>query len=132
MLVDVFYEALKYLFARVLQLLSQFAVRRLHEVLNYGRVRLAKGHRSPWVFGKAGVTLDNVLQQTSRRFLKLRLDNRVEHSAYRVKALRGLAQVLQAVIVQQNLLNDKRRHCLRQFSPALHDSQAKRNDFCLE
>jgi hypothetical protein len=55
-----------------------------------------------------------------------------EDGSHRVETLVGGADVVQAVIVQQDLLDDKDGNRLAEFRACLHDAQAKRDDFGCE
>ena len=44
------------------------------------------------------------------------------------EALKGLANVREASLVQEDLLEDERGDCLGEFAPSLHDAQTEGDD----
>jgi hypothetical protein len=67
--------------------------------------------------------IDHVLQH--RRYLVF------EVIEYRKESFRGLANVQQPVVIEQDLLHDEGSHSARQFQPLLHDPQTQRDDLRL-
>lgn len=70
-----------------------------------------------------------MLQQTN----SLRLDKLINHIAengtHGIKSLVGVADIRQASLVQQDLLNDEDGDGFREFRPCLHDAEAKGYNF---
>ena len=52
-----------------------------------------------------------------------------EHGTNSEEALIGMANILQASLVEEDLLNNEDRDCLGEFGSSLHDAQAKGDDF---
>jgi len=73
-------------------------------------------------------TAHDVLQQPHRLLIHKLRNHIREHRSYSVKALVRLADVLQAHIIQQDLLHDEDGHRLAQLGARLHDPQAQRDD----
>ena len=73
-----------------------------------------------------------MLQEARRWLQQLIFHHVVKDSAHCKKTFRRHAQVRQSIIVHQDLLDDEGRHCLGQVGAALHYSEAKWDDFCLE
>jgi len=73
-------------------------------------------------------TAHDVLQQPHRLLIHKLRNHIREHRAHSVEALVRLADILQAHIIQQDLLHDKDGHRLAQLGTGLHDTQAQRDD----
>ncbi len=73
-----------------------------------------------------------MFEEASRWFLQLVHHHVVEDCAHCVEALCSLAQVVQSLFVQKDLLDDEGGHCLRKLGPSLHNPQAQGDDLCLQ
>ena len=102
------YQTGEQLFTRLVQVVRQFLVIVQH-LLHDGRHCRVQRHLRPWILRKPEVALDNVLQKTGRWLDELILDHVVEHGADGEKALCGHAEIGQAVVVHEDLLDDERR-----------------------
>lgn len=70
----------------------------------------------------------NVLQQ-SRSLLLHQLAHHVgKDGAHCVEPLVSSADIVQAVVIQQDLLDNEYCNCLAELGACLHDAQAERND----
>jgi hypothetical protein len=105
-------QTLQQLFARVIEILGQLWIL-LEHFDHDGWQVLVQCHLCARILRKAVIALDDVLQKPSRRFLKLAVDHIVEHCADGKEPLRSVAQVFEALIVHQDLLDNKSRHSLR-------------------
>ena len=72
--------------------------------------------------------MDHMLQQPDGRGLQQHIDHLGQHAGHCIETLRGVAHILQALRVQQQLLNDEGGHCLGELAADLHDLQAERYD----
>jgi hypothetical protein len=71
-------------------------------------------------------TSNDVFQKTSRLlFHKLR-DHVAEDSADGKESFVGGAYVIEAVIIEEDLLHNENRNSLAQFGPGLHDTETQR------
>lgn len=68
-----------------------------------------------------------MLKETSGLLLHQLGDHVAEDRADSVKALVGGADVVQAIVVQQNLLYNEDGHRLAQFGAGFHNSETKRD-----
>lgn len=71
-----------------------------------------------------------MLQQPDRLTLDQCCDHVGEHGADGVESLVRLADVLQAEVVEEDLLDDEDGDGLGEFGTGLHDSKAERDDLC--
>lgn len=71
-----------------------------------------------------------MLEQTSRLLLHQLRNHVAQHRPHGVETLVRGADVVEAVIVQQNLLNDEDGNRLAKFRACLHDTKAKRDNLC--
>lgn len=69
-----------------------------------------------------------MLQQPDSLLIHKLRDHIAQHRPDRIKPLVRLANVLQAHIVQQNLLHDEDGDGFAQLAAGLHDAQAQRDD----
>ena len=69
-----------------------------------------------------------MLEQAHRLSLHQLIDHVAENSADGVKALVSVANVRQACLIQEDLLNDEDCDSLLKLGPGLHDPQTERND----
>lgn len=73
-----------------------------------------------------------MLEQSDSLLLDELINHVAQHGADGVEALISLADVLQAQIVEQNLLDDENGDGLAEFAARLHDAQAEWDDFCCQ
>ena len=73
-----------------------------------------------------------MLEKSGCWFLQLRLDHVVEDRAYSKEPLCSHTEIVQAIIVQQDLLDDEGGDSLRQISATFHDPQTERYDLGLQ
>lgn len=88
----------------------------------------ASGAAAPWVVAEPEVAPDDVLEQPNRLTLNELADHVAEDSPNGVKALVRLADVGQAKVVEQDLLDDKDSDRLGELRSRLHDAQAEGDD----
>lgn len=69
-----------------------------------------------------------MLQEPNRLLIDQLGYHVAEHSANRIESLVCLANVLQAHVVKQDLLDNENRNCLAKFRASLHDTKAKWDD----
>jgi hypothetical protein len=84
------------------------------------------------VFSESIIAPYNVFEEASRWPLKLIHDHIIEDGADSVESLSSLAQVVEALLVQQDFLDDEGGHCLRELRPSLHDPQTQWDYLCLK
>lgn len=96
-------------------------------------VKLAQTRRClinvPNVVGEAQVAPHDVLEETHCLCLDKLIHHIAEHSADGVEAFVCVAYVREARLVEEDLLNNEDRNCLRELGSSLHDTQAKGDDF---
>lgn len=73
-----------------------------------------------------------MLEEPSRLGLNELSNHVAEDSADGVEALVGSADIVEAVIVEEDLLDDEDGHGLTKFRARLHDAQAERDDLGCE
>lgn len=71
---------------------------------------------------------DDVLQQAHGLLLDELVNHVAQHSANRVEALVGLADVGKASVIKKYLLNNEDSDGLAKLGARLHDAQAQRDD----
>jgi hypothetical protein len=69
-----------------------------------------------------------MLQQPGSLLLHQLSDHVAEDRTHSIKALVGGADVVEAVVVEQDLLDDKDGYRLAELGARLHDAQAQRDD----
>ena len=74
-------------------------------------------------------TPHNMLQQPHSLLVHELSNHITQNGPYRVKPFVCLANILQAHIIQQDLLHDEDRDCLAEFAAGLHDTEAEGDDF---
>lgn len=88
------------------------------------RQALAEGLAGSRIVGQSQVAPDHVLQQSCGRFLGQRDDHFTQNDRHVREPIVRVADVGQPAVVQQNLLQNERRHSFAQLRTGLHDAQA--------
>ena len=78
------------------------------------------------------ITTDDMTEEALRRFLTQRSHHGVEDRSDGEEALVGGTDVLEAHVVEEDLLDDEGGDGLGELTADLHDAEAEGNDLCLE
>lgn len=73
-----------------------------------------------------------MLQQTHRLLFNKLVDHVGKNSSNSVESLVSLTDVLQAEVIEQDLLDDEDSDRLAEFATCFHDAQAERDDLSCE
>ena len=82
----------------------------------------------PQVVAQAKIAADDMLEQADRLSLDKLIDHVAQDSADRVESLVGVADVRQAGLVQEDLLDNEDGDRLRELRACLHDAQTQWDD----
>jgi hypothetical protein len=72
---------------------------------------------------------DDVFQQSGRLLLDQLRNHIAQHCAHSIEPLVSCTYIVQAMVIEQYLLDDKDGHGLAEFGAGLHDAETERNDF---
>lgn len=84
--------------------------------------------------GEKGATVpkkapDDVLQEPCRLLLNQLVDHVAQNCPHGVEPFVGCAYVVEAIVVQEYLLDDEYSHRLAQFRASLHDPETEGDNF---
>ncbi len=93
---------------------------------------MAKGFSGACVVAKTQEAAHDVLKQSCGLLLNELSDHIAQHSSHSIEALIGGADIVEAIIVKQNLLDDEDGHSFTKLRTSFHDTKTERNDLSRE